>query len=504
MKCRNNLWAFGLLCLFAGFAGGCSSSESGSDAVSDDVGIVDADLDSVDVVGVDIPGGDVADLDVDVFEPVYCSVRGHGATGDGVTLDTAAIQAAIDECAGIGGIVVMEPGTYYSGSIFLKSRMTFRIEEGAKLLGSTVEADYTGQSLVVATGIDDVTLEGPGIIDGNGPDWWFWHMLNENAFRPERMVKFLDSRNITVRNLWMQQGAGWQLHFLACDNVLVDNLTIRTTVAEHAQSPNTDGIDIDGCRNVEVRNCDIETGDDAIVLKNGDATWARESYNINVHDCVVASWANALKIGTRPRAPIHDVVFRDCIVQAAVHSGVGIRAMGGLTLISDDGSEVYNILAENITMTGVQAPFFIRTQERLLDDEGDRVSEAGRLYGVMLRNIDVQDATLPGMIMGIPGHPVEDVTLENVTIKSSVGGTQADRDIVPEERNLEYPDSIYFGTMPAYGIYARHVSGPLTFAGSVDMESVVDEKRAAVILDDVQQLDLSGIGEGAEVIQVGL
>lgn len=453
-------------------------------------------------VGSDVDATDDADTGADAVSDKICSVRGHGAVGDGVTLDTAAIQAAIDECAGTGGVTVVEPGTYYTGTIFLKSDMTFRIREGAKILGSTDQADYDGETLVAIRDAENVTVEGPGIIDGNGPTWWFWHMIDTSAYRPERMLQPRNSKNLVFRDLWLQDSAGWHFHLLACDDVLIDNVTIRTLTAKTSLSPNTDGIDIDACRNIEVKNCDIETGDDAIVLKNGYAEWARESYNINVHDCTVAAWANGLKIGTRPMQPVHDVIFRDIVIQGSVHSNPGTRVMGGITLLSDDGSEVYNVLAERIQMKAVQSPFFLRVQERLLDDEDNRISQAGRLYDITLRDITVEDCQIPGMIMGIPGHPVENVKIENVTIVSSVAGTVEDRDIVPDERNLEYPDAIYFGKMPAYGVYARHVTGPLEFAGSVTFASTADEKRAAVILDDVTTYDTNGIKGDAEIIVV--
>lgn len=444
-------------------------------------------------------GGETDSADVRI-----CSVRGRGAAGDGETLDTAAIQAAIDECAGTGGVVVVEPGTYYTGTIFIKSNMTFRIQDGAVILGSTEPSDYAGESLISIQNATDVILEGPGVIDGNGPTWWFWHWIDTSAYRPGRMVQPVNSRNVTIRNIRLRDAAAWHLHLLACDDVLVENVTIRTLVDETDQSPNTDGIDIDACRHVEVRDCDIETGDDCIVLKNGYAEWARESYDIRIHDCTVAGWANGLKIGTRPKAPVHDVVFKDIVIQASVHTNPGTRVMGGLTLVSDDGSEVYDITAENIQMKQVIAPFFLRTQERRLDDEGDRISESGRLYNITIRNVVASDVLLPGMIMGIPGHPVENVTIENVSITSTVAGSEGDRLIVPDERNLEYPDSIYFGTIPAWGVYARHVSGPLVFSGEVSLTPAEGEKRAAVILDDVADYDLSGLVGDVEVIVLSM
>lgn len=516
---RRDLACLLVLWLGLGCGGGATSGVSG-DVVLDadwggrvdlDPGETDASKDADERTDLsdptDVPGGldliDGADVTdgADAGLPV-CFASAHGAAGDGQTLDTAAIQAAIDACAGTGGTVILGPGTYHSGTVWLRSGMTFRLEEGARLLGSTAREDWTGPGLVSADGIEDIVLEGPGTIDGNGTHWWIQLLISEDGWRPDRLVWIRDSRRVTVRDVFLTQSPKWTLHFLWCDDVLADGVRIRNTVGDRTTSPNTDGIDIDACRRVEVRNCDIETGDDCIVVKNGTPGWRRASYDIDVHHCTCAAWANGFKIGTRPGADVSRVTFRDSTVQATVDSLKGTRVMGGVTLVSDDGANVFDIRAQNLHMKAVHAPFFLRVQERDLgDEEGGRITEAGRLFGVTLKNIRVDDCRLPGMILGIPGHPVEDVHIEDVMITNSVGGTEADRDASPSERNLDYPDAVYFGRMPAYGVFARHVSGPLVFAGQVSFaSSAPSEARAAVVLEDVVQRDLSGLADGTEVV----
>ncbi|HNU69931.1 MAG TPA: glycosyl hydrolase family 28 protein, partial [Myxococcota bacterium] len=208
------------------FGGGCGGREADVDAVGDIIEEVapgdegnptDLSTDPGRDGGDQADGGnaempvDVADDDGDVVQPKICSVRAHGAVGDGVTLDTAALQAAIDECAGTGGVTVVEPGIYYTGTIFIKSDMTFRISEGATILGSTAQEDYDGECLVAIRDAENVILEGPGIIDGNGPTWWFWHWIDTSAYRPGKMLQPRNSRNLTFRNLWLTNAAGW--HF---------------------------------------------------------------------------------------------------------------------------------------------------------------------------------------------------------------------------------------------------------------------------------------------------
>lgn len=470
-------------------------------AAGTDTGPADLPADVVADVAPDLPAADVG-VDADDREPPTCSARAHGAKGDGQTLDTAALQAAVDECAGTGGTVVLEAGTYYSGTVWLKSDLTFRLEQGATLLGSQERADWTGPGLLSAEQATDLVIEGPGTVDGNGPYWWVNWLAGEDNWRPDRLVRLTDCQRVTVRNVFLTQSPKWTLHLLSCDDVLVDGVRIRNTVGDTITSPNTDGIDIDACRRVEVRNCDVETGDDCIVLKNGTPGYQRESWDIDVHDCTCSAWANGFKIGTRPGQDVHGVRFRDSVVQASVDSAPGTRVLAGLTLVSDDGHSVYDIVAENLHMKAVQAPFFLRVQERDLGEEGGGTgTQAGRLYDVTIRNLVVDDSTMGGMILGIPGHPVEGVTLENVSVTNSVGGTAADCDRHPSERNLEYPDAPYFGTLPAFGLFARHVSGPLVLKNPVDFRSsAASEARAAVVLEDVQGEDLSGLKAGLEVV----
>ncbi len=502
MNGRGCAWlaALAVICPLASCGAGAGAGDAGTDLVDvggtpDPGGAIDADA-SPEAVAEVAEAAEEPDAG-----PPTCSVRAHGAVGDGTTLDTYAVQAAIDQCAGTGGTTVVEAGTYYIGTIAVKGGMTFRLEEGARLLGSTDRTDYIGNVLVKAGDCQGLTLEGPGTIDGNGQFWWAAYLAAEDHWRPNRLVELVDCQDLTVRNLQLTMSGGWHLHLLACDRVLVQNVKIRAPVGDGLVSPNTDGIDIDACQHVEVRDCDVETGDDCICVKNDDPVWSRDSFDINVHDCTVSGWANGLKIGTRPRKPVHGVTFRDCEVHASVDSNPGTRNMAGITMVSDNGADVYDILAERIHLKQVQAPFFLRVQERDLSDEGLGTTQAGRLYGVTLRDLRVDDATLPGMILGIPGHPVEDVTLAGLLLLSSKAGTAADRDVEPGERNLTYPDAPYFGTMPAFGVFARHVTGPLGFQAPIDLESTADEKRAASVLEDVQQVDLAGVPAGTEVVQ---
>jgi polygalacturonase len=484
------------------------------------------------------PDGPPGDVDDDVAadateapeasEPT-CSARAHGAAGDGVSLDTSAIQAAIDECAAAGGgRATLDPGTYLSGPIQLKSGVTLALAPGATLINVEQDRDdlYGGPddrvaAFVWANGADRIGIEGPppkrapaddevgagdqadapGVIDGNGQSWWPRELLG--MWRP-RLVKLTDCRDVVIRDVTLRQSPKWTLHLVGSDRVTIERVRIRNTVGDGIVSPNTDGIDIETSRDVEVSHCDVETGDDAVCVKSSEKAWLRPTHGIDVHHCVVSGWANGFKIGTMPRDEVRDVTFRDSRVQASVESSPGTRVMGGITLISDYGADVHDIVAERIRMTAVRSPFLLRVQHRCIDGSDSTTctehSEAGRLRDITLRDVTVDDAQIPGLVLGVPDHRVESVRLEDVTIVSSKGGTAADRDADPGERDLEYPDAPYFGTCPAFGLFARHVAGPLVAAGTVSLSSSAPDARAAVVLHDVLSKDLSGLAPGAEVV----
>jgi len=253
---------------------------------------------------------------VDVF-----NVLEYGAIGDGKSLDTDAIQKAIDEASKVGNAAqVLVPGghQYLIGTLVLKSDIDFHLQGDAELLVSISREDYSGKAAVIANGANKLTISGTGSINGRAlefmsrydkpNEWWI-----PKKWRP-RLFILTRCTDLRVLDITINKAPSWSLHMLGCENVLVDGIKIHNNL----DVPNCDGIDPDHCRNVEIRNCRISCGDDAIVVK---ATRKEEDYgpsaNIHVHDCELETQDSGLKIGTETTQDIYNVLFERCTIKTS-------------------------------------------------------------------------------------------------------------------------------------------------------------------------------------------
>ncbi|MHC4496707.1 MAG: glycoside hydrolase family 28 protein, partial [Planctomycetota bacterium] len=207
-----------------------------------------------------------------------------------------AIQKAIDQCSSDGGgTVYFPPGTFLSGTIYMKTGVTLKLDAGCTLLGSkdlkdyppTVQAfrsytdNYTDKSLIYGENLDKIAIIGRGTIDGQGRSF-----KGPYKVRPY-IIRFIQCRNVTVQDVTIRNSPMWVQHYMACDDVRITGVTVRSRV-----NHNNDGINIDSCRRVIISDCNISSGDDAIVLKS---TSARICRDVTVSNCVVSSRCNALK-----------------------------------------------------------------------------------------------------------------------------------------------------------------------------------------------------------------
>lgn len=434
-------------------------------------------------------------------------VRQYGATGDGATMDTAALQKAIDAAAGAGGgTVVFPPGRYLSGSLDLKSHVTLELEENATLLGSPHRSDYRKvnfHGLLLADKQHDIGICGQGTIDGQGAALSadterLWHRGTlSNAKEGERpvLINFRACTNVTVRDVTLKDSACWVEDYLNCAFLTIENIKVRSDAAY-----NNDGIDVDGCVHAVVRGCDIDSEDDGICLKSE----SQPCDDVLVENCRLRSSCNGLKFGTSSKGGFKNITCRNLTIYDTYISALALEIV--------DGGEMENVRISDITITGSNNPLFMRLGHRNVD------GEIGSFHDVTISNVtaqipnrpasdfdkfpperhglDKRPASLTAAIIGLPGHPVKDVTLENISIVyGGIGGkTWHGPDLgtlvkVPEHAT-NYPEILSFGKLPAWGFYCRHAEGIRFTNITLRVESA--DYRPALLCDDAQDIALDG------------
>ncbi len=335
------------------------------------------------------------------------NVRDYGAIGDGKTLDTAAIQAALETChqAG-GGTVILPPGDYLSGMIHLYSNTTLILEKGAILRQSRQPEDFPKvRHLIVARGQENITLTGEGTILGIGEGPLGRLADRSDAIMPAfraGLVLFEDCQKITVSKLRFELSDTWTLTFRFCEDVVVEEVTIRN---EYYHT-NSDGIDPVSSRRVRIRHCDIIAGDDCVVIKTADG---RPSEDIEVSHCTLETIATALKLGTESTGDFRNIEFRDCSIR---------RTTVGIGIYIKDGGKVENVRFRRIhienyrpegrsTVEGAIFPIFMDIERRHAD------SPVGIIRNILLEDISIRSG-FGVLLQGMPESPLRDIHIRNL------------------------------------------------------------------------------------------
>jgi polygalacturonase len=432
-------------------------------------------------------------------------VLDFGAVGDGVSMNTAAIQKAIDACAAAGGgKVVIPAGSFVVGTIRMKDNVILHVDEKAVLLGSTSLADYAedvvgaveapafNKCLIYAHKAKNIGFTGKGLVDARGTKQAFPEKTGNVLGERPMLMRLVECENITFKDLAFRNSASWGLHLVSCRNVRFDGIRIDS----QNNNINNDGIDLDGCVNVLIENCVINSGDDAICPKS---TTTQVCSNIVVRGCTISSHTAAYKLGTSSRGGFVDMKVSDCQFHDC--------PMGAIKLLMVDGGRLENVEISNITMDKVGGPIFIRlgNRGRTYDKPteqvyGQGVAAEGAPVGV-LRNVRIRDirATVTGnerdrqgiMITGIPGHRIEDIVLENIKISLPGGGTAADAVRVVQEDVARYPEQFFFGVLPSSVLYARHVKGLVV--RNLDVTFDKPDVRRPICVEDVEGMEQTGV-----------
>ena len=470
----------------------------------------------------------------------FYNVRSFGATGNGKTLDTDAVNKAIESASTNGGGTVYFPaGTYLSFSIRLKSNLTIYLDNGATILAAdpTVHKgkydlpepnefdmyqdfghSHWQNSLMWGIGIENFAIIGQGKIDGQGlsrrspgprrprsvgetPTSMAKNVsplgetspLSEMDGLGTKAIALKLSRNVTLKDFTIFRGGHFALLATGVDNLTIDNLRVDS---------NRDGFDIDSCRNVRISNSYVNTpNDDAIVLKSSYALgFARATENVTITNSQVSGFDLGTMLDgtyktTQEFAPDKDRVTGR--IKLGTESNGGFKNIAisninfvhcrGLAIETVDGGNIEDVTVSNLTMRDITtAPIFIRLGKRQRAPEGTPVAKVRR---VIIDNIVVSGAhhEFASIIAGLAESLVEDVRLSNIRIHYNGGGTKADaqREIPENEKN--YPEPSMFGVTPAYGFYVRHAKG-VAF-DNVELSFEKDDARPSFFLEDVKGVE---------------
>lgn len=416
-----------------------------------------------------------------------------------------AIQNAIDLVSLAGGGTVNVPaGEWVTQTIFLKSNVELHLLFGCVILGSLVREDYLSVPLAVeapefsgvviyAENADNVSITGPGEIDGRDAAF--------QGFRP-MLLRFVNCNRVLLSGAAFRNAGAWCTHMIHCSSVRILNMTIDST-----KNSNTDGFDLDGCSNVVISDCRIRSGDDSVCLKS---TLTNPTENVIVKSCIVTSDTAALKLGTSSRAGFRNVVVSDCVFTNC--------RMGAVKLLMVDGGVLENVNIHDIVMDDVEGPLFIRLGDRGMQfqkaatmnyaeptlEEAVHSTRPGTLRNVQIHHCSVHISTNAPkrngmMISGIPGAKIENVLLEQIELELPGGWTEALPDDPPEDP-AKYPEQHFFGVLPSSAVFLRHAAG--ICLRHVHIRFIRKDGRPAFRVVDVKDLKFEDVTVDGKEIRV--
>lgn len=461
------------------------------------------------------------------------NVRNFGAAGDGRTLDTEAINRAIDQAFASGGGTVLFPsGSYLTFSIHLKSGVHLHLMQGATVLAanSPLPGDSTGynggkydlaepndpwepyqdyghnhwhNSLLWGENLHDISITGPGLIWGRGlsngrnPKGNNAPFVAEQAGVANKAIALKNCRNVTLADFSILKGGHFGLLLTGVDNLIIDGLTIDT---------DRDGMDIDCCQNVRVSNCAVNSPwDDGICPKSSYGLgYARPTRNLTITNCFVTGQyqLGSLLDGTFKKFGPEEHVPRTGRIKFGTESNGGFinttvsncvfEGCQGIALETVDGALFEDIAITNITMRDLSScPIFLRLGARL---RGPKEStKVGTLRRVLISNLECHNAPSPNgsILAGIPDNSIEDVKLSNVFIESAGGASPETVNFSPAENEAKYPEPNMFGATPSSGFFLRHIRR--IEMSHVELATIAPDPRPALYLADVDRADFFAI-----------
>jgi polygalacturonase len=369
-----------------------------------------------------------------------CEVRAMGAKGDGTTKDTAAIQMAIDTCA--GGTVRFPAGTYVAAPLDLKSHVRLQLDKDAVLLGSPDMADYPIRtdatwrrvSLIHADHAEGITISGEGAIDGNGKIWWDAKAARRKG-EPEDarplLIDLTHSKTILIEGVTIRNSPQYNITTFLCDGLTVRNVTILNP---GKGAPNTDGIDPFSTKNVLIEHTTIDTGDDNIAIKSGLVERGEPnvpSENVVIRDCTFRA-GHGLSIGSETAGGVRNVTV-ERVSFTGTRQGIRIKSARGR------GNDIGNFTYRDITMQDVETPIQITEYYTgaVKDDPGKPMEEhTPRFHDITIENMKATGAKFAAVMMGLPESPIKNLVLRHVSISATNGATLQYVDLTETDFNV--------------------------------------------------------------------
>lgn len=447
------------------------------------------------------------------------NVKDYGAKGDGKSIDSPAINKAIEAASAAGGGTVVFPaGEYLSYSVRLKDNIHLYLDNGAILKAAqptqndgfdAAEANeftkfqdfghsHWKNSLIWGIGLKNIRITGFGTIHGYG--------LTREESRltgvGNKAIALKECVNVDIKDITMIRCGHFALLATGVENMTISNVKIDT---------NRDGLDIDCCRNVRISDCSINSPwDDAIVLKASYGLgYFKDTEKVTITNCFVSGYDRGTMIdGTyktdEPQAP--DQEFNTGRIKFGTESSGGFKNITisncvfencrGLALETVDGGVMEDICINNITMRDiVNSPIFLKLGARMRSPQGTPV---GRMKRVTISNINCYDADsrFSSIINGMPGYYVEDVTISDVRIVYKGGGTAEMAALTPPENEKKYPEPSMFGSIPASGFFIRHAKNVIL--RDIQFDYLKPDVRPTLYLDDVHGIKLIRVSSTQE------
>ncbi len=425
------------------------------------------------------------------------NVRDYGATGQKDTNAQAAIQKTIDACAAAGGgMVYFPPGQYSSGTLHLKSHVRLHIEAGATLLSIKEKSAFDKDALIYGEDLENISIEGKGTVDGQGRYEWHENDIEDDFIRPNleqmtalgkvplrsfpkkdqfgKLILLLRCKDVQIKDLSLIDSPSWTLHPVSCERLVIDGLYIRSSLKDGVWA---DGIDPDGCKDVRINNCTIETGDDAIVFYSMNWFGApTPCENITVTNCRLTSSSSAIKFCDGNMNAIRNVTIDNCVIRASNR---------GIAFMNFDGGVVSDVVLSNLTIECTRRDWFWwgdgdpihfnikrRSEVHKSIKPADDKNPAGKIKRVLITNV-IASGYGSSICNGHPESWLEDITLNNVHLT------------IAHDASAAYDKS-------KHALVFQKVKNLKLKDLSISWDGQYDKWESALVVEEVQGLQIDG------------